>query len=57
MPKGTGEDAAIDKLEQESRREREERRAYLAHDAELDQRIAEAMQRSRRDVSRFVPNS
>jgi hypothetical protein len=57
MPKETGEDAAIAKLEQESRREREERRAYLAHDAELDQRIAEAMQRPRRDVSRFVPNS
>jgi hypothetical protein len=57
MPKQTGEDAAIDRFERELREERAERRAQLQLEAELDDRIAQAMQQSRLGGDRFVPNS
>jgi hypothetical protein len=57
MPKQTGEDAAFDRLERELREERAERRMQLQREAELDERIAQAMLRSRLGGDRFAPNS
>ena len=57
MPKQTGEDAAFDRLARELREERAERRVQLQREAELDDRIAQAMLRSRLGGDRFAPNS
>jgi hypothetical protein len=57
MPKQTGEDAAFARLEGEQREERAERRAQLQREAELDERIAQAMERSRLGGDRFAAHS
>jgi hypothetical protein len=44
-------------LERELREERAERRMQLQREAELDERIAQAMLRSRLGGDRFAPNS
>ena len=57
MPKQRGEDAPFDRFERELQEEREERRVQLQREAELDERIAQAMQQSRLGGNRFAANS
>jgi len=54
MPEQTDGDAAIATWERQRREDREERRRQLEHEAELDGRIAEALQRSRVAADQFV---
>jgi len=61
MPTPSGEaaalEAAITKFGQHLREDREEPRAHLQREAELDERILLAMLRSRLDAARSAPDS
>jgi hypothetical protein len=55
MPKQTGEDAAIARLERGAEEERADRDAQLWRDAEQDARIAAAQHRRQIQLSQLMP--